>query len=583
MKKTLCTLISLLLLSSITYADQAKELTIIHLGDLHGHLIPRPNMRIDDPDFGQKVGGLAYVYDQIKKIRQKHQHTLLINTGDTIQGSAETLFSKGEAIVTILNQWNIDGFVPGNWDFLYGTEAFIHLFAGANDHPPKANWNSLAANLYYATLYQFPETHYASKAGQRVLSPYLIKEINGLKVGMIGLTADRGPQAVSTHVMDGFFLTPGEEELASAIKKLREQEKVDLLLLLSERGLAANLELVETYPGVDIVLSSDMHEETHKMVRAKSGTLLVEEGQDGTLVGELNLKIKNRQIVEHTWTAHRINQKNNQPDEKVQEQIEKIRRPFIAGNYFIPHVNPINTAVLRTPIDTTIGFTKHPLHRSNFSDAKVPAVIEGSSHHFLGEAFRYGCQSDIGIMRGFRYGTHIAPGPIKLEDIYHFIPIGPQIACGYMSGDQIKEQLKQGASGSLSRFIGYWGGGWLTQYTGIRYDLDPYNEFGYRVQNIRINNDPIDLEKMYSVAGYWFLENPDRINRFNAENITVLKNGYGGVIDAVDIVALYLRNLPDKTVTQPHTGFINLLKPLPEPLFNNKEIQPLQGMPRPDF
>ena len=78
--------------------------------------------------------------------------------------------------------------------------------------------------------------------------------------------------------MEGFTLTPGEYELRHAIPLLRDKHKVDLVVLISERGIAANLELVETYPGVDLVLSSDSHEETHRMVVAKTGTLLVEEG-----------------------------------------------------------------------------------------------------------------------------------------------------------------------------------------------------------------------------------------------------------------------------------------------------------------
>jgi len=148
--------------------------TLIHIGDIHGHLIPRPNMRKGDPDYGKQVGGLAYLYDQIKKIRQQYPNSLLINTGDTIQGSAEALYSEGQVIVDMLNQFEIDAFVPGNWDFLYGTERFRELFAGDK---PKTNWHAVATNLYYATLYDFPLSRYADKAGQRVLPFYLITDV----------------------------------------------------------------------------------------------------------------------------------------------------------------------------------------------------------------------------------------------------------------------------------------------------------------------------------------------------------------------------------------------------------------------
>jgi sulfur-oxidizing protein SoxB len=557
------------------------NVTLIHIGDIHGHLIPRPNFRQGDPDYGKQVGGLAYLYDQIKKIRQKHPNSLLINTGDTIQGSAEALYSEGQAIVDILNQFKIDAFVPGNWDFLYGTERFRELFAGDK---PKTNWHALAANLYYSTLYDFPLSRYADKAGQRVLPFYLIKQVGEVKVGIIGLTADRGPQAVSPRVMDGFYLTPGKEELEAAVPLLRNQAKVDLLVLISERGLAANLELVETIPGVDVVLSSDMHEETWQVLQAKTGTLLVEEGQDGTMLGELHLTVKNRAIADWQWIPHRINTENNQPDPLIAAKIKEIRQSFVKGHHFRPHVNPMNAAVLRTPIDTVIGFTKIPLHRSNFSDIKddMSAVIEGSSHDFLTDAFKEACHADVGVMRGFRYGTHIAPGPIKLEDIYHYIPTGPQIACGEISGDALHLQIEKSADKVLSPWVGWWSGGWLISYSGITYDLDPYNEYWFRASNIRVNGELLDPARMYKVAGYWNLDDPDKINQTIALQIKVLRDADGGIVDATHVVAYYLQTLRHKTIN-PELNRVRLLKPLPKPIWKNREIQPLRGVPRADL
>lgn len=565
--------------SGTSIAAGSGDVTFIHMGDLHGHLIPRPNMREGDPDQGQMMGGLAYVYDEIKKIRKAHPHALLVNGGDTVQGSAEALYTRGGAMVDILNLFKIDAFNPGNWDYLYGTERFRELFAGDK---PLANWHALSANLYYSTLYEFPETIYAKQAGQRVLKPYLIREVNGIRVGIIGLTADRGPQAVSTRVMEGFTLTPGEFEVAAAVPLLRKKHKVDLIVLISERGLGANLEIAETIPGIDIILSSDMHEESRKELIAKSGTILVEEGQDGTIVGELTAHVRNGKMVGHQWTSHRITTKNNQPDPVIAAKIEEIRRPFTKAG-FVPHVNPINAAILRTPIDTVIGFTKVPLHRANFAGSKdMNAVIEGSSHDFLADAFRAACDSDLGMIRGFRYGTHIAPGPIKLEDIFHYIPIGPQIGCGKIAGDDIRWMLERGADSSLSPYVGWWGGGWQIAFSGLTYDLDPYKEYGNRVSNIRVDGDPIDMEKLYTVGGYWYVDNPNMINRHKAWEINVLKDKDGGILDGTDIVAYYLQMLPDHTVN-PQLNRVHLLRPLPKSLNISKEIQPLKGVYFPDY
>jgi 2',3'-cyclic-nucleotide 2'-phosphodiesterase (5'-nucleotidase family) len=576
-------LLAALLSVPVAASAGSGEVTFIHIGDLHGHLIPRPNMREDDPDRGQMVGGVAYVYDQVKEIRSRKKHTLTVNTGDTIQGSAEALYTSGGAMVEVLNEFGIDAFAPGNWDFVYGTEKFRELFAGTRGNPPLANWNALAANLYYATLYEFPETRYARMAGTRVIKPWSIHEVGGLRIGIIGLTADRGPQAVSKMVTEGFYLTPGEEELANAVPLMRNEEKVDLVVLISERGLAANLELVETIPGVDIVLSSDMHEETHQVLVAKSGTLLIEEGQDGTLLGELTVSVNKGKMGDWEFTAHRINEKNNKPDPKIDAIVQQVRSKFVNGSAFVPHVNPMNASILRTPIDTVIGHTKTALHRANFSDAKsMPAVIEGSSHNFLADSFRGACESEIGMIRGFRYGTHIAPGPIKLEDIYHYIPIGPQIACGLLSGDDLRLMIQRGLQGSLTQWVGGWGGGWVIAFSGITYDVDPYKEFGQRASNIRVNGERLDPAKYYHVGGYWYLDDPGKINRSRALEIKVLKASDGGIVDATAVVAYYLRNLPNRTA-DPVPNRIKLLRPLPGPIGPNKEIQPLAGVIRPEY
>lgn len=106
------------------------------------------------------------------------------------------------------------------------------------------------------------------------------------------------------------------------------------------------------------------------------------------------------------------------------------RSTFVAGPYFTQHVSPFNGSKLKRPIDSVVGYTAVPLHRSNFAHETMPGVIEGSSHDFLTDAFKAMTGAQIGAIRGFRYGTHVPTGPIKMEDLFHFIPIGPQIAMG---------------------------------------------------------------------------------------------------------------------------------------------------------
>ena len=153
----LSTAFAIALLGLITPAA-AAEVTFIHMGDVHGHMVPRPSLYAKTP--GATEGGLARMITAINEIRARRTRgkTLLINTGDTIQGSAEALFTRGQALVDVLNRFRIDAYTPGNWDWVYGVERALELFTG---DAPKAPWNALAANAY------FDGEPYADRAGSR--------------------------------------------------------------------------------------------------------------------------------------------------------------------------------------------------------------------------------------------------------------------------------------------------------------------------------------------------------------------------------------------------------------------------------
>ena len=544
------------------------QLTLIHVGDFHGHLIPRADCRSANPK--AERGGLARVYSKIQEIRARAEHSLLFNTGDTVQGSAEVLYTRGAAIAEVLNHFSFDAFAPGNWDFVYGTQRFLELFSGSK---PVATWNALAANLYFADLKDAPDTPYPAQAGQRVLPPYVFLSIGNLRLAVLGFTTERGPQALGPSATHGFRFSGGDQEFAELIPALRDQASV--VIALSELGLANNIRLAEIYPGLDVILSSDMHEETRQAVTTKNGTVIVEEGQDGTVLGEMILEIEEDKVKSVKWTQHVIDE-NVPEDPGIAELVRKVRAPFVSGPDFTPLPNPFNGSLLQRPIDSVIGYTKVALHRSNFSQSDMPAVIEGSSHDFLADAFRHQCGADIGAIRGFRYGTHVKAGPIKLEDLYHFIPIGPQIASGMITGEQLKKQIEKSAHGSLSPEVNQWSGGWLFAYSGVTMELNPYAEKGKRAANIQIDNKPLQEASEYRYASYWYQHEPKEVNLVPVKNVRVLTGDNGAPMDATEVVVRYLQSLPEQTAA-PTLNRIRLTRPLPAPQFGNLEIQPLRG------
>ena len=432
---------------------------------------------------------------------------------------------------------------------------------------PLAPWNALAANVYYDG---YP---YEDKTGERVLPPYTIRMIGNLKVGILGFTTERGPKVVGPEVVQGFRFSKGDAEMEEFVPYLKNVEQVDLLVMISELGLANNIRLTENVPGVDVVLSSDMHEETREPVVTSTGTIISEVGQDGTRIGELTLMFQGTRMLKWKYKFHTIDARIRE-NEAVADTIAEIRNPFVAGPSFQEHLNPFNETILTRPIDTVIGVTEIGLHRSNYTHEDMAAVVEGSSHDFLSDAFRAMAGADVGMIRGFRYGTHIAPGPIKLEDIYHYIPIGPFIARGEVTGQQIKNVIENSANGSLNPDPFTWGGGWLFNWSGVTFDLDPYADRGNRGRNVKVNGEPLDLAATYTLASYNYLSEPNLINKIPARNVVRVTDEEGNLIDGTEVVARYLAM---HGPVNPELHRIRLLAPLPDSLYEFYELQPLKG------
>lgn len=547
-----------------------SELTLIFVGDLHGHLNPRPDLLGDRP---RLVGGLARLYRLIQTIRARSTASLLVNAGDTIQGSAEVLFTRGEAIVSILNHFDFDAFAPGNWDYLYGTQRFLELFAGAH---PRAGWHAIAANLYY------DDPPRAAEAAGRVLPPYRIVTAAGRRVGLLGLTTHRGPQAVGPGVTHGFRFGDGDAELHELLPRLRDAERVDLVVLVSELGLARNIQLARAHPGIDVVLSSDTHELTYTPVVLETGTVLVEVGQDGMAVGELRVRLGTAGRVSQ-WTLHEVTD-DLPEDPQIASLVETVQRPFLAAEPSNRPRDPFTGRRLHAPIDAVVGHTSVPLHRAGPSQSDPAAVVEGTAHDLIADALRDATGADVASLRGFRFGTQVAPGPIRVEDLYHFLPLGSQVAAGRVTGRQLRDQVEQAAHGCLSRDPSEWTGGWMFAYSGLRLVLDPEAARGHRARSIEVRDtsgrwEPLDDGRPYRYAALYHPQAPGVLNGLEATSIELVNDERGEPLDGVEVVARHLASLPGRRAAV-ESGRIRLARPLPAPAYGNPELQPLAGIGR---
>ena len=235
--------------SSLDPAD--VDLTLMLLTDVHGHMIPHaeffPGERIQVAS-----GGLAKLGTLINDVRAATPgKNLLLMAGDATHGGAEALFTLGDSMMPAFNAFGIDAFTPGNWDFGYGPRTFRNRFAEANLQLTPNNRTTLDAtkegcataaptcNVTPANfptvainLYNFNEV--TAEMGSRILPPFIIKEVNGIKVGILGITNSRLPVQNPAFSL-GMTFTKGYVELPGTIADAKAQG-ADLIVLMSELG-----------------------------------------------------------------------------------------------------------------------------------------------------------------------------------------------------------------------------------------------------------------------------------------------------------------------------------------------------------
>lgn len=288
--------------------DNDNLVTLIEMGDLHGTIVPHAAILKNSDGSEREVassGGLARLKTIINEIRSQNSEAVLLSAGDLTHGSAEAMFTVGDAMMVPMNAFGIDVFTPGNWDFGYGAAVFrnrfttfgpkptipgnirpmasyincasIPVIAGLTDvdsgytcdendantapYPTpagqgviKASFPVVAANIYNAA--PLP----AQLQGKRTLAPYKILERNGTKIAVIGLTAAIVPQQADTFNI-GLRFTQGVEELPALldeVKKLGAQ----LIVVQSELGLAQNIKIAQSFEDIDVMYSAHTHEAT---------------------------------------------------------------------------------------------------------------------------------------------------------------------------------------------------------------------------------------------------------------------------------------------------------------------------------
>jgi 2',3'-cyclic-nucleotide 2'-phosphodiesterase (5'-nucleotidase family) len=381
----------------------AGDVTLIEMGDLHGTLVPHAAI-MKNPDGSEyeaaSSGGLARLKTVVNTIRADNPEAVLLSTGDLTHGSAEAMFTVGDAMMIPMNAFGIDVYTPGNWDFGYGAAVFRNRFTtfgpkptipgnirtmsgylGCDDVPVitgltdeasgytctenlatapfptpaglgviKANFPTVAANVYNAAPLPAP-LH-----GKPVLPAFKMLERDGTKIAVIGITASIVPQQADAFNIT-FRFTQGVDELPGIIETVKGLG-AELIVVQSELGLPQNIKIAQSFEDIDVMYSAHTHEVTlgallvhdddvtrttpgaelsnGERKQLAKGAAIVVETNRDMYVGRLDLEMNGGDIVDFSWEAIPVDESVAE-DPAMAELVAAMEEGFVAGENFISH------------------------------------------------------------------------------------------------------------------------------------------------------------------------------------------------------------------------------------------------------
>ena len=447
---------------------ESKSITLAYIADLHAQLDSHAEFFWHGKEEMAIAGGVARIATAIEAIRRERPgRVLFMDAGDTIQGSAAAAWTEGKAVVAPINALNLDLGIPGNWEVVYGAEA-LGRRSKEFRHP------LIAANIR------------SEKTKTLVFPPYLIKEVGGVRIGVIGFTDPDVPERQPPSYSAGLMFD-GAGVIQPLIDGMRLKEKVDVVVLLTHIGLPRSIRLAETLKGLDVVLSGDTHERTYEPI-VRGDTWVVEPGGFGSFLGRLDLTINGSKVVDRRWKLIELRAESLGEDRGVKEVVRETLMPF------------------RPRLDEVIGRTDVPLMRYN--------VVETSLDDMLSDSLREAAGTEIGLSNGFRFSPPLPAGPVQESDLWDWYPITTRLKVGKVTGKQLRLFWERELEHVFAKDPAKLFGGWLPRPSGMTLRFAAHAPAGHRVREIRVGGEPLEDDREYTtVACEREGDEPDKLCR----------------------------------------------------------------------
>ena len=410
-----------------------------------------------------KVGGFAHLATLVKRLKASRPGCLLLDGGDTWQGSATSLWTNAQDMVDASKLLGVD-VMTAHWEFTYGEERVKQIiekdFAGKID---------FVAQNVKTKDFEDP-----------VFKPFVIKEMNGAKVAIIGQAFPYTPIANPSWQVASWTFGIQEQELQKQVNEARAQG-AQAVVLLSHNGMDVDLKLAGRVTGIDAILGGHTHDGVPKptmITRTDGQTLVTNAGSNGKFLGVLDIDVQQGKVKAVNYRLLPIFANMLPADKEMQAYIDKVRSPF--------------KAKLEEPLAMTEGLL---YRRGNFT---------GTFDQVILDALMKVRGAEIAFSPGFRWGTSLLPGQqITREHVMDQTAITyPWTTLSDINGDMLKIILEDVCDNLFNPDPYYQQGGDMVRVGGMSYTCAPNAKSGERISEMRLNGQLIDPNKTYKVAGW---------------------------------------------------------------------------------
>ena len=410
-----------------------------------------------------KVGGFAHLATLVQRMRASRPGSLLLDGGDTWQGSGTALWTKGQDMVDACKLLGVD-VMTGHWEFTLGMERVKEIidkdFAGKVDF--------VAQNVRTTDF------------GDPVFKPYVIKQINGVAVAIIGQAFPYTPIANPRYMVADWEFGIQDENLQKMVDEARGKG-AQVVVVLSHNGMDVDLKMASRVTGVDAILGGHTHDgmPVPTIVKNKSGqTIVTNAGSNGKFLGVIDFDVKNGKVSGFKYHLLPIFAHMLPADKAMDALITKIRAPY--------------ESKLAEQLAVTEGLL---YRRGNFN---------GTGDQLIVDALMEVQGADLAFSPGFRWGTTLLPGQaITREWLMDMTATTYSYATlTEMKGEMIKTVLEDVADNLFNPDPYYQQGGDMVRVGGLAYACDPTAEMGKRITDMRLKGELIDPNKTYKVAGW---------------------------------------------------------------------------------